>query len=52
LSDAIADMTERVFRFRIRPPQVREALGKEIFERPTDHRTRLDIISRVLKHQV
>jgi len=52
LSDAIANMSERIFRFRIRPPQVREAFAKEIFERPTDHRTRLDIILTVLKRQV
>ena len=51
LSDAIADMSERVFRFRIRPPQVREALARAIFERPTDHHARLDIILTVLKRQ-
>ena len=51
LSDAIADMSERVFSFRIRPPQVREALARAIFERPTDHLTRLDIILTVLKRQ-
>jgi hypothetical protein len=48
LSDAIADMSERVFKFRIRPSQVREALARAIFERPTDHRTQLDIILTVL----
>ena len=51
LSDAIADMSERVFRFRIRPPQVRDALARAIFERPTDHHARLDIILTVLKRQ-
>jgi hypothetical protein len=48
LSDAIADVSERVFKFRIRPSQVREALARTIFERPTDHRTQLDIILTVL----
>jgi hypothetical protein len=52
LSDAIADMSERTFKFRIRPSQVREALGRAIFERPTHHRARLDIILTVLKRQV
>jgi len=51
LSDAVADMSERVFRFRIRPTQVREALAKAIFERPTEHHSRLDIIMTVLKRQ-
>ena len=51
LANAIASMSERIFSFRIRPPQVREALGRAIFERPTDHLTRLDIILGVLKRQ-
>lgn len=51
LPDAIANTSERIFRFRIRPPQVREALGRAIFARPTDHLTRLDIILTVLKRQ-
>ena len=51
LANAIASMSERLFSFRIRPPQVREALGRAIFERPTDHLTRLDIILGVLKRQ-
>jgi hypothetical protein len=51
LSDAIAEMSERIFHFRIRPSQVREALARAIFERPTDHHTRLDIILTVLKRQ-
>ena len=52
LSDAIADMSERIFKVRVRPSQVREALARAIFERPTDHHTRLDIILNVLKRQV
>ena len=52
LSDAIAKMSERIFSFRIRPSQVREALTQAIFERPTDHHARLDIILTVLKRQV
>ena len=51
LSDAIATMSERIFRFRIRPPQVREALVRSIFQRPTDHLSRLNIILDVLKRQ-
>ena len=51
LSDAIASMSERVFGFRVRPPQVREALGRAIFERPTDHFTKLNTIVAVLKRQ-
>jgi hypothetical protein len=49
LSDAIANMSERIFRFRIRPPQVREAVKRAIFERPTDHFTRYEVILTVLK---
>ena len=51
LSDAIANMSERIFRFRIRPPQVREALERSIFQRPTDHLSRLNVILDVLKRQ-
>ena len=51
LSDAIADTSERIFRFRIRPSQVREALAQAIFQRPTDHQTRIDVILDVLKRQ-
>jgi len=49
LPDSIAKTSERVFGFRIRPPQVRDAISSAIFERPTDHRTRLDVVMRVLK---
>ena len=52
LPDAIADTSERIFNFRIRPSQVREALAQTIFERPTDHRTRHDIILTVLERQL
>ena len=52
LPDAIADTSERIFSFRIRPSQVREALAQTIFERPTDHRTRHDIILTVLERQL
>ena len=51
LPDAIADTSERIFSFRIRSSQVREALARAIFERPTDHRTRYDIILAVLNRQ-
>jgi hypothetical protein len=51
LSDAIAGMSERIFKFRIRPSQVREALARAIFKRPLDHRTRLDVILTVLQQQ-
>jgi hypothetical protein len=52
LSDAIANMSERIFRFRIRPPQVREALGRGIFQRPTEHHSRLDLVLGMLRRQV
>src|SRR5262249_40159747 len=48
LSDAIANMSERIFRFRIRPPQVREALERAVFQRPTEHYSRLNVILDVL----
>jgi hypothetical protein len=51
LSDAIANMSERIFSFRIRPAQVREALKQTIFQRPTDHLAKLNIILAVLKRQ-
>ena len=49
LAKAIANTSERAFGFRIRPSQVREALTRLIFERPTDHLTKLNIIMSVLK---
>lgn len=49
LAEAIANTSERAFGFRICPSQVREALTKFIFERPTDHLTKLNIIMSVLK---
>ena len=51
LPDAIANMSERAFKLRVRPHQVREALERTIFKRPTDHLTRLNIILNVLKRQ-
>ena len=44
LADAIAVTSERLFGFRTRPPRVSEAVKRAIFERPTDHLTRLNIV--------
>ena len=49
LSDAIANTSERLLGFRTCPPQVREALRRAIFGRPTDHRSRLNIILDILQ---
>ena len=51
LPDSIANTSERAFGFRMRPSQVREALARAIFERPTDHLTKLNVIMTVLKQQ-
>ena len=51
LADAIAKTSERLFGARVRPPQVREALGRAIFERPTDHLARLKIIMGILQRE-
>jgi hypothetical protein len=51
LADAIAKTSERLFGTRVRPPQVREALGRAIFERPTDHFARLQIIMGILQRE-
>ncbi len=51
LSDAIAKTSERLFGVRVRPPQVREALGRAIFERPTDHLARFNIITDILQRE-
>ena len=50
LPNSIASTSERAFGIRIRPSQVREALARAIFERPTDHLTKLNIIMAVLKN--
>jgi hypothetical protein len=44
-------MSERLFGSRMRPPQVREALGRFIFERPKNHATRFNIVSDILQRQ-
>lgn len=49
LADAIAVTSERLFGFRTRPPQVSEAVKRAIFERPTDHLTRLNIVMDFLQ---
>jgi hypothetical protein len=51
LADAIANMSERIFGFQTRPPQVREATRHAIFERPTEHLTRLNIIMAMLQRK-
>jgi len=52
LADAIAKASEGLFGVRVRPPQIREALGRAIFERPTDHLARLKIIMGVLQREI
>jgi hypothetical protein len=51
LSDVIANTSERLFGFRTRPPQVREAVRRAIFARPTDHLTRLNIIMAIIQRE-
>jgi hypothetical protein len=51
LSDAIAAMSERLFGFRMRPPQVREALKRTIFERPSEHLSRIKITMGILQRE-
>jgi hypothetical protein len=48
LPDSIANTSERAFGIRMRPSQVREALGRAVFERPTGHLTKLKVIMDVL----
>src|SRR5262245_14638701 len=48
LPDSIANTSERAFGIRMRPSQVREALGRAVFERPTGHLTKLKVIMNVL----
>jgi len=51
LPDAIATMSEKLFGFRVRPPQVREALKQTIFERPREHLSRVKITMGILQRQ-
>jgi hypothetical protein len=48
LADSIANTSERAFGVRMRPSQVREALGRAVFERPTGHLKKLKVIMTVL----
>jgi hypothetical protein len=51
LADAIASMSERIFKFRVRPQQVSTASERVIFSRPAAHVERLNIILSALKRR-
>lgn len=51
LADAIASMSERMFKLRVRPQHISTALERAIFKRPAAHVEQLNVVLSVLRRQ-